>query len=135
MVFFGCQAPGLNETNTAEENITEDRYYSSVSEVAAYIDTYQKLPDNYITKAQARAAGWDNEKGNLWEVTDHKIIGGDHFGNYEGQLPEDDTYKEADVNYSGGYRGAERLIYSDDGDIYYTDDHYATFEQLYEGRN
>ncbi len=60
-------------------------------------------------------------------------IGGDRFGNYEGLLPEEDglTYKECDVNYAGGFRGAERIIFSNQGDIYYTGDHYESFEQLY----
>ncbi len=60
-------------------------------------------------------------------------IGGDHFGNYEGLLPDATGRKwhECDVNYSGGYRGAERLVYSNDGLIYYTEDHYESFEKMY----
>ena len=58
-------------------------------------------------------------------------IGGDYFGNKEGLLPEEDDYTECDVNYEGGFRGAERIVFSDDGDIYYTGDHYESFEQLY----
>ena len=58
-------------------------------------------------------------------------IGGDYFGNWEGLLPEDYDYYEADINYEGGYRNAERIVYSEEGLIFYTDDHYASFEQLY----
>lgn len=77
--------------------------------------------------------GWDAQEGNLWEVTDRMSIGGNRFGNREKQLPEADgrQYYEADVNYQGGYRGAERLVYSNDGLIFYTKDHYESFEQLY----
>lgn len=107
--------------------------YSSIEEVAAYLDTYEELPPNYITKNEAEALGWVSSEGNLWEVTDQMSIGGDYFGNYEGQLPEEDEYREADVNYQGGYRKAERIVYSDDGDIYYTPNHYKSFNQLYEG--
>lgn len=60
-----------------------------------------------------------------------KSIGGDHFGNYEGQLPEGHSYKECDIDFDGGYRNGKRIIYSDDGMIFYTEDHYNTFEQLY----
>lgn len=116
---------------TNDQEIAEHAGYTSPEEVAAYIDQYDKLPENYITKDEAESMGWESNQGNLWEVTDNKSIGGDHFGNYEGLLPEEDQYREADVNYEGGYRGPERIIYSDDGDIYYTDDHYETFEQLY----
>ncbi|OYQ68048.1 ribonuclease domain-containing protein [Aerococcus sp. 1KP-2016] len=118
-------------TDTSGVVVEEGQAYTSPEEVAAYIDQYDKLPVNYITKDEAEELGWVSNQGNLWEVTDQMSIGGDHFGNYEEVLPTDDEYREADVNYEGGFRGSERLIYSDDGDIYYTDDHYETFEQLY----
>ncbi|MCK9253846.1 MAG: ribonuclease, partial [Clostridiales bacterium] len=77
--------------------------------------------------------GWDASRGNLWEVTDRMSIGGDRFGNREGLLPDQEgrVWYECDVNYNGGYRGAERLVYSNDGLIYYTDDHYQSFTRMY----
>ncbi|GEK92006.1 ribonuclease domain-containing protein [Alkalibacterium kapii] len=140
-----CEAiePALDEI--IEENLSEttdeigndtieaDGYYSSPEDVALYLHTYDELPNNYLTKDEARKLGWKASEGNLWEVTDEMLIGGDNFGNREGLLPEEDgrDYFEADVNYDGGYRGAERLVYSNDGLIYYTDDHYDSFQQLY----
>ena len=108
--------------------------YTSKEEVAAYIYAFQELPPNYITKREAHDSGWDNSKGNMWEVTDRKSIGGDRFYNREGLLPEADgrRYYECDINYSGGYRGAERIVYSNDGLIFYTEDHYQSFERLYQ---
>jgi hypothetical protein len=116
-----------------EEAIAEDGHYTSPEEVALYLHTYSRLPDNYITKEDAMDLGWDAQEGNLWEVTDRMSIGGNRFGNRERLLPEADgrQYYEADVNYEGGYRGAERLVYSNDGLIFYTRDHYESFEQLY----
>ncbi|AMB97745.1 ribonuclease domain-containing protein [Aerococcus urinaeequi] len=111
--------------------VAEEGTYTSPEEVAAYIDQYDTLPENYITKSEAEDLGWESSDGNLWEVAEGMSIGGDYFGNYEGLLPEEDDHREADVNYDGGFRGAERIIYSDDGDIYYTDDHYESFQQLY----
>lgn len=69
----------------------------------------------------------------MWDVADGKSIGGDKFGNREGLLPKKSgrQYYECDIDYNGGYRGAKRIIYSNDGLIYYTEDHYKTFEQLY----
>lgn len=99
--------------------------------VADYIDKHGKLPSFYLTKKEAKEKGWISSKGNLWEVTDHGVIGGDHFGNYEGKLPDRKDYKEADVNYHGGTRNGERLIFDSDENIYYTDDHYNSFEPLY----
>ena len=101
--------------------------------VAKYIHTYNKLPSNYITKKEASKLGWESDEGNLWEVTDKMSIGGDKFGNKEGLLPKKEgrIYYECDVNYEGGYRGAERIVFSNDGLIFYTDDHYESFTQLY----
>ncbi len=125
-----------DDSSTMEEdivNIDEDGYYTSKEDVGLYIHTYDKLPDNFITKNEASKLGWESNKGNLWEVTDQMSIGGDRFGNREGNLPKKDgrQYFEADINYEGGYRGAERIVYSDDGLIYYTGDHYDTFTLLY----
>ena len=113
------------------ETISEDGEYTSPEDVAAYIHEFGHLPSNFITKSEARDLGWDNSRGNLWDVAPGKSIGGDRFGNYEGLLPDDTKYKECDVNYTGGYRGAERLIYGENGSVYYTNDHYSSFTQLY----
>ena len=125
------EASQQTNTDTDQIQVSEDGAYTSPEEVAAYIDEYDKLPENFISKSEAEDRGWVSSEGNLWEVAEGMSIGGDYFGNYEGLLPEEDEYREADVNYDGGFRGAERIIFSDDGDIYYTDDHYESFEQLY----
>ena len=134
-VFTGCgdisESAAQIDNTASDVTITEDGWYSTPEEVALYIHTYGDLPDNFITKKEAEQLGWDSKKGNLWDVAEGMSIGGDHFGNYEGLLPEEDSYTECDVNYNGGYRGSERIIFSDDGDIYYTSDHYKSFEQLY----
>lgn len=113
--------------------VEKGQNYSTKAEVAAYIHEFQVLPPNYITKAEAQKLGWDNTKGNLWQVTRQKSIGGDRFGNLEGLLPaaKGRQYYECDINYAGGYRGAERIIYSNDGLVFYTADHYKSFTQLY----
>lgn len=133
-VFGGCameELQGTDASQTEVYTIDEDGFYSTPEDVALYIHTYGDLPENFITKEEARRLGWDSAKGNLWEVAEGMSIGGDSFGNREGLLPEEDSYTECDVNYAGGYRGGERIVFSDDGDIYYTGDHYQSFEQLY----
>ncbi|MBR1554812.1 MAG: ribonuclease [Oscillospiraceae bacterium] len=120
----------LPEDETLPDSVEKDGSYTSPEDVAEYIHTFGTLPSNFITKKEAQNLGWDSSAGNLWDVAEGKSIGGDKFGNREGLLPEG-NYHECDVNYQGGYRGAERLIYSDSGEIYYTDDHYKTFTQLY----
>jgi ribonuclease T1 len=132
--FAGCQSTAINDpAGTNEVSVKEGQSYSTKDEVAAYINEYHKLPPNFITKAEAQKLGWDNSKGNLWIVTNKMSIGGDRFGNLEGLLPKAKgrQYYECDIDYYGGYRGAERIIYSSDGLIFYTDDHYKTFIQLY----
>ncbi|MFA9423000.1 MAG: ribonuclease domain-containing protein [Sedimentibacter sp.] len=126
-----------NQDNQTDQNINkeinEDGKYTEPNDIAKYIHDFNKLPNNFITKNEATQLGWESNKGNLWEVTDEKSIGGDYFSNREGILPSKDGRKwyECDVNYNGGYRDAERLVYSNDGLIYYTNDHYETFTQLY----
>ena len=105
--------------------------YTSKEEVALYLHLYEELPPNFITKNEAKKLGWVSNKGNLGEVAPGMSIGGDHFGNYEGVLPKGKEYHECDIDSDGGYRGAKRIVYSDDGCIYYTEDHYETFELLY----
>lgn len=116
-----------------KSTIKKDGTYTSKQDVADYLHEYGKLPGNFITKKEAQKLGWDSEKGNLAKVAPGKSIGGDSFGNREGLLPKKDgrKYYECDINYEGGYRGAERIIYSNDGLIYFTDDHYKSFTQLY----
>lgn len=112
--------------------IAEDGAYTSKEDVAQYIHTYQTLPDNFITKSEARALGW--EGGSLEKYAPGKCIGGDRFGNYEGLLPEQDgrTYTECDIDTLGASgRGTKRLVFSNDGLIYYTEDHYESFTLLY----
>ena len=123
----------LPELADAGLSVTEDGEYTSRDEVAAYLHVFGHLPSNYITKREAEAAGWDPKAGNLWEVAPGKSIGGSRFGNYEGSLPEADgrKYFECDIDYDGGSRNAKRIVYSSDGLIFYTDDHYRTFERLY----
>ena len=113
-----------------EAVIDESGSYTTKEDVALYIHTYGKLPQNFITKNEARKLGW--EGGSLEPYAPGKCIGGDRFGNYEGLLPTDRKYTECDIDTLGAKsRGAKRLVFSDDGLIYYTDDHYESFTLLY----
>ncbi len=113
-----------------EAPIDEDGSYTTKDEVALYIHTYGKLPKNFITKNEARKLGW--EGGSLEPYAPGKCIGGDYFGNYEGLLPTDRKYTECDIDTLGAKsRGAKRIVFSNDGLIYYTDDHYESFTLLY----
>lgn len=119
-------------TEPEEELIDEDGVYTTKDDVALYIHTYGKLPKNFITKKEAQALGW--EGGSLEPYAPGMCIGGSYFGNYEGLLPEKDgrKYTECDIDTLGkSKRGAKRIVFSNDGLIYYTDDHYETFELLY----
>lgn len=133
-VLSSCSiAPSHQSADTSKSaDIREDGKYSSKEEVAGYIHKYGKLPDNFITKSEAKSLGWDSKKGNLWDVAPGKSIGGDRYSNYEETLPvkKGIKYFECDINYSGGHRGAERIVYSSDGHVYYTNDHYETFSEV-----
>jgi len=123
------EAPTTEEVTEAA--VSEDGQYTSKEDVALYIHLYGHLPSNYITKKDAQNLGWPG--GDLWEYADGMSIGGSYFGNYEKLLPEADgrDYYECDIDYAGGNRNAKRIVYSNDGLIYYTEDHYESFELLY----
>ena len=119
------------EAQPQTPSIDENGVYTTKDDVALYIHTYGKLPSNFITKKAAKKLGW--EGGSLEDYAPGKCIGGDYFGNYEGLLPEGKEYHECDIDTLGKKkRGAKRIIYSDDGYIYYTGDHYESFQLLYE---
>lgn len=112
-----------------ETVLDEDGTYNSAEDVSLYLYTYGCLPDNYITKSEARDLGWTG--GSVEQVAPGCAIGGDVFGNREKVLP-DGKYHECDIDTIGERsRGAKRIVYSDDGRIYYTEDHYETFTLLY----
>ena len=127
------EAPVTTAAPTPEATVEYGYDYSDPYDVADYIHLYGELPPNFITKDEAKDWGWVSSEGNLWEVAPGMSIGGDRFGNREKLLPEASGRKwyECDVNYNGGFRGAERILYSNDGLIYYTDDHYESFTAIY----
>ena len=117
---------------TKVKTIDKNGSYTSKEDVALYIHTYGELPSNFITKKEAERLGWDG--GPLEPYAPGKSIGGSYFGNYEGKLPKKKgrTYYECDIDTKGRRsRGPKRIVYSTDGLIYYTPDHYETFELLY----
>lgn len=118
--------------DSGDDNSGVDLVYTSAEDVAAYLHENGQLPDNFMTKDEARKLGW--EGGSLEEYAPGMAIGGDKFGNYEGILPKAKgrQYYECDIDTIGrDSRGAKRLVYSNDGLIYYTENHYETFELLY----
>ena len=127
------QAPETQTPESEPPAVAEDGWYSSKDEVALYIHLYGHLPGNYVTKRQAQDKGWTG--GSVERYTgEGTAIGGSRFGNYEGLLPEAEgrSYQECDIDTVGtSSRGAKRIVYSNDGLIYYTGDHYESFELLY----
>ncbi len=115
------------------EILPEDGSYTKVEDVSLYIHLYKKLPENFMTKQEARDLGWQG--GGLDDYAEGMCIGGDRFGNYEGLLPSKKgrTYTECDIDTLGkSSRGAKRIVFSNDGLIFYSPDHYESFIQLYD---
>ena len=116
----------------ASDSIDENGYYYSKDDVALYIRTYGHLPSNFITKSEAEDLGWTG--GSIERYKKGAAIGGDRFSNYQGLLPKAKgrTYTECDIDTKGrNSRGAKRIVFSNDGLIFYTDDHYESFTQIY----
>lgn len=113
--------------------VNKSKAYTSRDEVALYIHTYGTLPKNFISKQEAQSLGWDSAVNYVGDVAKDKSIGGDRFGNFDRKLPtaRGRQYYECDIDYKGKKRNAKRIVYSNDGLIYYTDDHYDSFTLLY----
>ena len=102
-------------------------------DVARFVETVQSLretkglPPRYVTKHLARSRGWRG--GGLCEVWAGRVIGGDVFHNFAGNLPAAPgrIYREADLDATCNSRGGKRLVFSSDGLIFVTVDHYNSF--------
>ena len=125
------EAPATANSDTG----TGQAFYATApQDIVNYLATHNgQLPDNFLTKNEAQALGWDSSKNYLSDVAPGKSIGGDRFGNYEGLLPAETgrTYREADCYYSEGPRNAYRLVFSNDGLYFYTEDHYESFTEMF----
>ena len=114
------------DQNSAKEDIDA---LTEAGRVISYVKTNRSLPEYYLTKNEARAKGWIASEGNLCDILPGKAIGGDKFGNREKKLPAGKKYYEADVNYTCGNRNAQRIVYTPDGEVWLTTDHYKTFQK------
>ena len=114
------------KSSTSSGNIDE---LTEENKVIDYVKANKQLPDYYITKSEARNQGWVASKGNLCDVLPGRAIGGDKFSNREKTLPKGNQYFEADVNYNCGNRNADRIVFTKNGEVWLTKDHYKTFEK------
>lgn len=94
--------------------------------------SHLQLPECYITKEEAITLGWVSVLGNLNDVAPNMMIGGNVYENRNGHLPEAEgrIWYEADINYTDGFRTRHRILYSNDGLVFVTYDHYKTFIEI-----
>lgn len=118
-----------NEPNSTSKNSKSIDELTKENVVINYVKKNHELPDYYLTKSEARNQGWNASAGNLCEVLPGKAIGGDKFSNREKQLPKGNQYFEADVNYNCGNRNADRIVFTKNGEVWLTHDHYRSFEK------
>lgn len=139
LCFFSCKRnlTKNDEHTIAKTEITKETEPKTESietltnerRVISYLLKYHHLPDFYITKNEARDHGWIPSKQNLCDVLPGRAIGGNHFSNREKKLPKNKHYYEADVNYRCGNRGTDRVIFTKEGEVWLTKNHYRTFEK------
>ncbi|HAI81732.1 MAG TPA: ribonuclease N [Chryseobacterium sp.] len=121
--FNDNQERNSSESSGNIDELTEEKL------VIDYVKANRKLPDYYITKGEARSQGWVASEGNLCDVLPGRAIGGDKFSNREKTLPTGVQYFEADVNYNCGRRNADRIVFTKNGDVWLTHDHYKSFQK------
>ena len=134
-LLLGAVAPVLAQTaRTSPQQLAEFASGTGLHQVEPFVDAVTELrlsgqlPARYVSKEAARAHGWRG--GGLCNIWPGHVIGGDRFGNFGGQLPTDHRYFEADLDSTCRGRGPSRLIYSSDGLIFVTTDHYRGFVQV-----
>lgn len=116
-----------DEGNSFEGNSIQN--LTNEVKVINYVKSNHELPEYYITKSEARKQGWVPSEGNLCDVLPGKAIGGDKFNNREKMLPSGKQYFEADVNYNCGNRNADRIVFTKEGEVYLTKNHYKSFQK------
>ena len=121
--FNDNQERNSSESSRNIDELTEEKL------VIDYVKANRKLPDYYLTKGEARSQGWVASEGNLCDVLPGRAIGGDKFSNREKTLPTGAQYFEADVNYNCGRRNADRIVFTKNGDVWLTHDHYKSFQK------
>ena len=133
LLLSACVASASGKKEDKPEVTEESLAMNAAQELADYIDEHGELPENFIRKKEAEARGWKTTYRYVGDLGDGITIGGDYFGNYEQKLPvvKGRKYYEADCFYKGGKRNAYRIIYSTDGHVWYTEDHYNTFIELF----
>ena len=125
----------FNSNKREEKSNTERSSSNPIDELTSedvviqYVKKNHELPSYYITKSQAKKQGWVASQGNLCDVLPGKAIGGDKFSNREGTLPKGPQYFEADVNYNCGRRNADRIVFTKEGEVYLTKNHYKSFDK------
>ncbi|UVS82253.1 polymorphic toxin-type HINT domain-containing protein [Actinokineospora sp. UTMC 2448] len=129
-----CRRPGLSAKRHAQF-AEQLRTAEIANPVVDSLRQTGALPSNYVTKDQAKAAGWKPGKALNNHVPGGQI-GGDVFENSDSQLPDvaGRVWYEADIGLTGGMSRAKqpgtRLTYSNDGLAYVTHDHYKTYYRL-----
>lgn len=92
------------------------------------------LPDYYISWEDILALGWKEGK---WpsNFAPGKMITHGTYQNRNEHLPQSPgrIWYEADINYKTGKRNTQRVLWSNDGLIFVTYDHYETFYEIISG--
>ncbi len=93
--------------------------------------TQGKLPDYYISRAEAIELGWRSSKP-LSKFAPGKMLFGGVYFNKDGRLPSAPgrIWWEADLNYYSGQRNGHRIYFSSDGLIFVTYNHGITFYEV-----
>ena len=96
-----------------------------------WIANIGELPKYYASYEYALSKGWRPRKWPSNFIPNQMITRGQYF-NDDGHLPSAPgrVWFEADINYKLGKRNSQRVLWSNDGLIFVTYDHYETFYEI-----
>jgi hypothetical protein len=133
LLLLGASAFGVAQRVAEPQPLAAFAQRAGLRDVGPFVETVhslradRRLPPRYVTKSQARGHGWHG--GGLCAIWPGHVIGGDVMRNFGGKLPDASgrSYYEADLDGDCHSRGPKRLVFSNDGLIFVTTDHYNSF--------
>ena len=97
----------------------------------SWIKQFDELPEYYITEAELLKLGWRRGKSPAKYAPGKMATMGIYLnGNKHLPTAPGRIWYEADINYYSGKRNRHRLLWSNDGLIFVTYDHYETFLEI-----
>lgn len=127
---FGEKGPRQIGKTESIKRFAEENYKSVIEINFVTSEKYKQITaDGYNAESVIKSISLIDQSHKF--IPEKMIIGG-VFNNTNKHLPDapDRIWYEADINYYKGKRNGHRILWSNDGLIFVTYDHYLTFYEI-----